>query len=128
MSTSNNYSASYVKDSLLKTFTLLSPQQNPSFIQATNARQDEVFQRLHHDSASEKWLEDSAPRWHQNFGNWCINEKRYQHSEKESLADGARSAHLPDRGCSSSTKHAVKFTWQNTEKSGAKKTCPFYNK
>jgi len=54
-------SASYVKDSL----HFVQPTTKFKLVQAANARQDNVFQRLHHDCASERSLEDNVPRWHQ---------------------------------------------------------------
>ncbi|XP_030833483.1 uncharacterized protein LOC105441519 [Strongylocentrotus purpuratus] len=93
-------------------------------IQAMFARQDEVFNRIHTESASETWLEENAPRWHAKCRNWYIHEKGYQCAEKKRLADNPSTEGESHAGCSSSqSKQPVKLTRQNTESFEAKKTC-----
>ncbi|XP_030850316.1 uncharacterized protein LOC105440428 [Strongylocentrotus purpuratus] len=98
-------------------------------IQAMFARQDEVFNRIHTESASETWLEENAPRWHAKCRNWYIHEKGYQCAEKKRLADNQSTEGESHAGCSSSqSKQPVKLTRQNTESFEAKKTCIICNK
>ncbi|KAK1874953.1 Phosphate-binding protein PstS 3 [Dissostichus eleginoides] len=93
-----------------------------------NARQDEVFHRLHHASAEEKWFEDRTPKWHRKCRNWYLNKKSYQYVEKKRLADvSARAEDLAGPGCSSS-QHTVRFTRRNTKTFEAKKRCVICNK
>ena len=79
----------------VKYLHFITPITKQKFIKAIDARQDEVFQRLLNDSATEKWLEDSAPKWHPKCRNWYINKKSYQYAEKKRSADmSARASHL----------------------------------
>ena len=43
---------------------------------AMNARQDETFKRLKHDSATGAWLSDKMPKLHSKCRNWYTNEKK----------------------------------------------------
>ena len=98
------------------------------FIKAIDARQDEVFQRLLNDSATEKWLEDSAPKWHPKCRNWYINKKSYQYAEKKRSADMSAQASVLADPRFTSSYHDVRFNRQNTEKFQAKKRCVICNK
>lgn len=112
----------------VKYLHFITPITKQKFIKAIDARQDEVFQRRLNDSASEKWLEDSAPKLHLKCGNWYINKKSYQYAEKKRSADmSARASDLADPRFTSS-HYDVRFNRRNTEKFQAKKRCVICNK
>lgn len=112
----------------VKYLHFITPITKQKFIKAIDARQDEVFQRRLNDSASEKWLEDSAPKLHLKCGNWYINKKSYQYAEKKRSADmSAQASDLADPRFTSSHPD-VRFNRRNTENFQAKKRCVICNK
>ena len=70
---------------------------------AMDARQDETFKRLKHDSSTCTWLTDKKPKWHSKCRNWYTNEKSYKLAEKKRpLSSDAED--LNQSGCSNSSQ------------------------
>lgn len=56
---------------------------------ATNARQDEVWERLSADLESETFIEDNKPKWHPKCRNIYLLKSSYERAEKK-RTDGSR--------------------------------------